>query len=175
MAGNGTYGYSGDGGAATAAELSLPAGVALNSTGNLYIADRSNSLIREVSSGLLLTIAPASLTITVDHPARPYGTANPDLTVSYSASSTAKRRRAWQCTSLLTTATTTSTVGTYPITAAWAYVRPTIRSTTSKENSRCRWADYGYGFHQCVLFRPRRNLYSHGQFNVWPPYGKRDV
>ena len=51
-------GYSGDGGAATAAELSLPAGVALDSTGNLYIADRSNSLIRQVSSGLLLTIAP---------------------------------------------------------------------------------------------------------------------
>lgn len=39
IAGNGTAGYSGDGQAATAAELDCPVGVAVDSTGNFYIAE----------------------------------------------------------------------------------------------------------------------------------------
>ena len=39
VAGNGTNGYSGDGGAATNAELNQPTGVAVDATGNLFIAD----------------------------------------------------------------------------------------------------------------------------------------
>jgi hypothetical protein len=59
VAGNGTAGYSGDGGAATSAEINNPGGVAVDSAGNLYIADTVNSLIREVSAstGVISTLA----------------------------------------------------------------------------------------------------------------------
>jgi uncharacterized protein (TIGR03437 family) len=51
VAGNGTGGYSGDGAAATSAELLDPSSVALDSSGNLYIADTANHVIRMVTSG----------------------------------------------------------------------------------------------------------------------------
>jgi sugar lactone lactonase YvrE len=59
VAGNGTGGYSGDGGAATSAELNWPAGVAVDSSGNIYIGDYSNARIRMVtaSTGAISTIA----------------------------------------------------------------------------------------------------------------------
>lgn len=63
VAGNGTAGYSGDGGPATAAELYQPNGVALDSKGNLYIADTgtnqfNGSRIRKVTpDGIINTIA----------------------------------------------------------------------------------------------------------------------
>jgi sugar lactone lactonase YvrE len=57
VAGSGTLGYSGDGGSATSAQLSLPWGVAVDSSGNLYIADVDNNRIRMVSSGVIATVA----------------------------------------------------------------------------------------------------------------------
>jgi hypothetical protein len=51
VAGNGTNGYSGDGGAATSAELGEPSGVGADSAGNIYIADTANSRIRAVNTG----------------------------------------------------------------------------------------------------------------------------
>jgi trimeric autotransporter adhesin len=59
VAGNGTRGYSGDGGAATSAELNYPQGVALDTSGNIYIADSSNERIRKVtvSTGIISTVA----------------------------------------------------------------------------------------------------------------------
>ncbi|MGA2882110.1 MAG: IPT/TIG domain-containing protein [Bryobacteraceae bacterium] len=58
VAGNGTNGYSGDGKAATSAEMLYPSAVAVDSSGNLYIADTSNHVIRMVtSSGTISTIA----------------------------------------------------------------------------------------------------------------------
>ena len=55
-AGNGGLGYQGDGGPASAAYMSTPSGVALDSAGNLYIADTGNNRIREVSNGVINTI-----------------------------------------------------------------------------------------------------------------------
>ena len=60
VAGNGTAGYSGDGGAAASAKLSSPTGVAVDGSGNLYIADYGNDVIRKVSaSGIITTSAGA--------------------------------------------------------------------------------------------------------------------
>lgn len=49
IAGNDTVGYTGDGGPATAAELNGPFGLALDAAGNLYIADKYNSVVRKIS------------------------------------------------------------------------------------------------------------------------------
>ena len=58
VAGDGTQGYGGDGGPATAAQLYFPNGVALDGSGNLYFADRDNQRIRKVdSSGNISTVA----------------------------------------------------------------------------------------------------------------------
>ena len=58
IAGNGTPGYSGDGGLATMAEINYPSGIAIDSNGNIYIADYYNSCIRMVTkSGIISTIA----------------------------------------------------------------------------------------------------------------------
>jgi trimeric autotransporter adhesin len=58
VAGDGTYGYSGDGGLATLAKLSYPDGITIGALGVIYIADSSNHCIRIVNSaGIISTIA----------------------------------------------------------------------------------------------------------------------
>jgi uncharacterized protein (TIGR03437 family) len=57
VAGNGTPGFSGDGGPATSAQLSSPSGVGVDAAGNLYIADTNNNRIRKVSNGMITTVA----------------------------------------------------------------------------------------------------------------------
>jgi len=59
VAGNGTYGYGGDGVIATSTSLSSPSDVAVDSLGNLYIADLNNNRIRKVnaSTGIITTVA----------------------------------------------------------------------------------------------------------------------
>jgi sugar lactone lactonase YvrE len=58
VAGNLQYGFSGDGGAATAATLAWPIDIALDAHGNLYILDNDNYRIRKVSlSGIITTVA----------------------------------------------------------------------------------------------------------------------
>ena len=70
VAGNGSQGYSGDGGPATSAELNSPlGGIAVDASGNLVIADVYNNRVREVlvgSSGTLdhLALSPSSATVT---------------------------------------------------------------------------------------------------------------
>ena len=58
VAGNGTAGYSGDGGAAVSATLFKPSWVSVDNAGNLYIADIGNYVVRKVNtSGIISTIA----------------------------------------------------------------------------------------------------------------------
>ncbi|HTA41883.1 MAG TPA: hypothetical protein VK789_05515 [Bryobacteraceae bacterium] len=59
FAGRGTYGYDGDGTPATGAALYWPTGVAVDSAGNVYIADIGNATVRMVSaaSGIISTVA----------------------------------------------------------------------------------------------------------------------
>jgi len=59
VAGDGIPGFSGDGGLATKAQLNQPTGIALDGSGDLYIADHYNNRIREVtaSAGYINTIA----------------------------------------------------------------------------------------------------------------------
>ncbi len=58
VAGTGTRGYSGDGGAATAAKLRYPQGISFDMAGNMYIADCHNQRIRRVDvDGIITTIA----------------------------------------------------------------------------------------------------------------------
>ena len=57
VAGNGTCGYSGDGGLATSAKLCLPTGVTVDSSGNLFIGDYNNSRLRKVAAGVISTFA----------------------------------------------------------------------------------------------------------------------
>jgi trimeric autotransporter adhesin len=66
IAGDGTYGFSGDGGPASAAQFGGdpedggPVGIAVDSSGNLYVADTYNSRIRKVSNGVITTVAGGS-------------------------------------------------------------------------------------------------------------------
>jgi sugar lactone lactonase YvrE len=57
LAGNGTPGSGGDNGSATSAQLLNPGGVAVDSAGNLYIADQFNFRVRKVSNGVITTVA----------------------------------------------------------------------------------------------------------------------
>ncbi len=57
VAGNGTQGFSGDGGLATVAQLYGPTGIAVDSIGNLYISDGADERIRKVdTAGIISTV-----------------------------------------------------------------------------------------------------------------------
>jgi len=58
VAGTGIAGFSGDGGPASQAQLNHPEGVAVDASGNLYIADTGNNRIRKISpDGIITTVA----------------------------------------------------------------------------------------------------------------------
>jgi uncharacterized protein (TIGR03437 family) len=62
VAGNGTAGFAGDGGPATAAALNSPAAVALDAIGNIYVADTSNNRVRKIdANGTITTLAGAGV------------------------------------------------------------------------------------------------------------------
>src|SRR5438046_8971194 len=59
VAGTGAAGFAGDGGPATAAQIFGPAGMAVDSAGNIFISDRENHRIRKVAAntGVITTVA----------------------------------------------------------------------------------------------------------------------
>ncbi len=58
VAGTGTAGYTGDGGAATTANLNSPYGLAVDGTGNIYFADNYRQVVRKINpSGIITTVA----------------------------------------------------------------------------------------------------------------------
>lgn len=62
VAGNGTLGFSGDGGAATAAEFDDPAGICGDVYGNIYVADEFNNRVRRINAnGTIITIAGSAI------------------------------------------------------------------------------------------------------------------
>ncbi len=73
VAGDGTAGYSGDNGPATAAELGFAEGFALDSAGDLFIGDTFSGRIREIAAGTAVTVNPAPLTVTADDASKTYG------------------------------------------------------------------------------------------------------
>ena len=71
VAGTGGFsgGFSGDNGPATSAQLSIPLGLAVDSTGNLYVADSGNGRIRKISNGVITTVAGGGATLGDNGPA----------------------------------------------------------------------------------------------------------
>lgn len=59
IAGNGTPGFSGDGGPATSGELDNPSGIAVDATGKIYVSDSSNGRIRTLIPAFPLQSGPA--------------------------------------------------------------------------------------------------------------------
>lgn len=64
VAGTGCCGYGGDGQQATSASLNQPQGVAADASGNIYIADTTNNVVRKVSAnGVISTVAGKDLLV----------------------------------------------------------------------------------------------------------------
>ena len=121
VAGIGALGYGGDGGPATVSELSHPSGAVVDAAGDLFIADAGNNRIREVVNGVPLTVNPAPLTITANNQSKVYGAVLPTLAVSYTGFVNGDTAASLTTqTTISTTATAASHVGTYSITASGA-------------------------------------------------------
>jgi sugar lactone lactonase YvrE len=57
IAGTGSAGFSGDNGQGAAAQLALPSAIALDTSGNLFVADTNNNRIRKIAGGTITTVA----------------------------------------------------------------------------------------------------------------------
>jgi uncharacterized protein (TIGR03437 family) len=69
IAGNNTVGYSGDGAAANLARLNEPVAVAVDSSGNIFIVDAGNNVVRKIASGNISTVVGGAVTVLqLNHP-----------------------------------------------------------------------------------------------------------
>lgn len=80
VAGSGRFGFAGDGGPANLAQLANPSGLAVDATGNLFIADTFNNRVRKVTAPLVpfITFSPAS----VSFPSQVVGTTSVSQTLT---------------------------------------------------------------------------------------------
>lgn len=134
FAGTGVSGYSGDNGPATSAQLNSPRSIAIDSSGNLYIADSSNSRIRKVTpGGTITTVAGTSSGFSGDNGpatsaqlASPQGVAVSAAGLVYISDTSNRRvRRVVEAQPLITSSLTASATlnvafGGYTITADFA-------------------------------------------------------
>jgi uncharacterized protein (TIGR03437 family) len=85
IAGNHLTGYTGDGGAATSAELNRPLGVTLDSSGNVYLTDSGNQVIRKFTVGGNISTVAGSYNIANQTSGTPLGGYQPDNGVAANA------------------------------------------------------------------------------------------
>ncbi len=116
VAGSGSYGFSGDGGTATAAKLASPAFVSFDSAGNMFIADQDNNRVRKVGpDGVIGTVAGTGVgdggPATSAFLNRPSGVAYDALGNIYVADSEAHRIRKVAPDGLITTLAGNGTAG----------------------------------------------------------------
>ena len=86
VAGNHTAGFTGDGGAATAAELNAPNGLAIDASGNLLVGDSQNLRVRSIAA--IANVAPLQFSATVSPTSLTFasttvGAAAPTQTVTF--------------------------------------------------------------------------------------------
>ncbi len=142
IAGDGAAGFSGDGGLATAAELSYPSGLALDAAGALFVADNHNGRIRKVSADSLAAttinlstsraILPAGMPVTLTAQVTAATGATPQGTVAFFSDATEVGTQALDGTGTAAIALT-PTAGTHVMTAIYegsATDRPAVSAGT---------------------------------------------
>ena len=128
VAGNGTAGFTGDGGPATAAEINGPTGVAFDATGNLYISDQYNSRIRIISA--------PTVTVSVNTPAAICPGATVTLTASGNATTYSWTPATGLSTTIGTTVTASPSVTTvYTVTGTSSYIKNGITLLSTGKTS----------------------------------------
>jgi hypothetical protein len=118
VAGTGAFGPTGNGGPAIDAELSSPRSIAVDSFGNLYIADTLGNEIRLVAGGVgtqSVTVAPASLTVTANNESKTYGNTFTFTGTEFTTSGLVNGDTVSSVTLTSTGAPATAVVGSYTI------------------------------------------------------------